>query len=604
MWTKAAIGDVEEGFRNSDLVLEHSFTTPPSHSGFIEPHAVVAQVAASGTCRMWATTQQPFLVRSSLARLFSLEEDKVEVIVPHLGGGFGGKEHMLLEPYCYLLAHRTGAPVKMAMTREEELQGGFIRHASYITLTSGVTRDGIVLARKARIIYDTGAYAGQGPYVAACGLISVFGPYRTRHRLGEAFCVYTNKPVAGAYRAYGFPQAAFACEVQMDLIAAELDMDPIEFRRRNAAGDGDTVITGQKIESVNLPKMMTEAAEAANWSNGRKQSGLGRGLGIACVIKANGLGVSNAEIEINSDSSIRVYSGTVDIGTGSTTLLAQVVAQELWLPLSAITVFTADTGTTPFDEGSIASRVAFGMNAVLRASRSSLERLRLVAAEELECTPEDVQFQVGRFSRKGDEGRSLGVKEVVAMACNQLGGSIRTTGTFRAEEGRSMNPEVLEGFPMGPLSHFVFAAQIAEVQVDPETGGIEVVKIVSVHDVGKALNPMNVLGQIEGGVMMGLSAALYEQMIFRDGKVLNNSFVDFKIPTSANVPAIIPIIQENPLPEGPYGAKGMGESPVIPTAPAIANAVFNATGAKVMDLPITAERLLSKIEELKSARLE
>ncbi|HSB88999.1 MAG TPA: molybdopterin cofactor-binding domain-containing protein, partial [Anaerolineales bacterium] len=450
------------------------------------------------------------------------------------------------------------------------------------------------------IIYDTGAYAGQGPYVAACGLISVFGPYRIKHRLGEAFCVYTNKPVAGAYRAYGFPQAAFASEVQLDLIAAELDMDPIEFRIRNAAGDGDTVITGQKIESVNLPRMLIEAAKVANWTSGREQSGDGRGLGIACIVKANGLGVSNAEIEINSDSSISVYSGTVDLGTGSTTLLAQVVAQELGLPLDAISVFTADTGTTPFDEGSIASRVAFGMKAILRASVSSLEKLRLVAAEELECSPEDVQFRAGEFLRNGDDEESLGVKEVIAMACHQLGGSIRTTGTFLAEEGKSMNPEVLEGFPMGPLSHFVFAAQIAEVQVDQETGGIDVVKIVSVHDVGKALNPMNVLGQIEGGVMMGLSAALYEQMIFQDGKVLNNSFVDFKIPTSANVPEIIPIIEENPLPDGPYGAKGMGESPVIPTAPAIANAVFHATGAMVMDLPITAERLLSKIEELKS----
>jgi CO/xanthine dehydrogenase Mo-binding subunit len=345
--------------------------------------------------------------------------------------------------------------------------------------------------------------------------------------------------------------------------------------------------------------MMIEAAEVANWTKGREQAGDGRGLGIACIIKANGLGVSNAEIEINSDSSIKVYSGTVDIGTGSTTLLTQVVAQELGLPLGAITVITADTGSTPYDEGSIASRVAFGMNAVLRASRSSLEKLRLVAAEELECTPEDVQFRAGEFSKKGDDERSLGVEEVIAMACNQLGGSIRTTGSFLAEEGKSMNPEVLEGFPMKPLSHFVFAVQIAEVRVDLETGGIDVVRIVSAHDVGKALNPVNVLGQIEGGVMMGLSAALYEQMIFQDGKVLNNSFVDFKIATAANVPQITPIIQENPLPEGPYGAKGMGESPVIPTAPAIANAVFNATGAMVMDLPITAERLLSKIEELK-----
>jgi len=545
---------------------------------------------------MWATTQQPFLARATLAQIFSLDESEIEVIVPHLGGGFGGKEHMLLEPFCYLLAQRAGVPVKMVMTREEELQGGFTRHASNITLKTGFTNDGILVARQAKIIYDTGAYAGQGPYVAACGLISAFGPYRIKHRQGEAFCVYTNKPVAGAYRAYGFPQAAFASEVQMDLIASELGMDPIELRLLNAAENGDTVITGQKLESVDLPALLTEAAESANWNERREKSGSGRGIGVACVIKANGLGASNAEIEIASDSSVRVYSGTVDIGTGSTTLLAQVVSEELGIPLGAITVFTADTGKTPYDEGSIASRVAFGMNAVLRASRASLEKLRSVAAEELGCTPDNVLFRAGSFSMKGHEESSLSVKEVIAIACDQLGGSIRTSGNFVAEEGKHMNPEVLEGYPMAPLSHFVFAAQIAEIQVDMETGEIDVKRIISAHDVGKALNPANVLGQIEGGVVMGMSAALYEQMIFQDGRVLNNNFVDFKIPTAVNVPEIIPIVQENPLPEGPYGAKGMGESPVIPTPPAIANAVFNATGVMIRDLPITAEKLLSRIE--------
>jgi CO/xanthine dehydrogenase Mo-binding subunit len=596
MWTKGAIGDVDLGFRLSDRILEHTFTTPPTHSGFIEPHAVVAQVDASGACKMWATTQQPFLARATLARIFSLKESDIEVIVPHLGGGFGGKEHMLLEPFCYVLAQRAGAPVKMVMTREEELQGGFTRHASNIILKTGFTNDGILVARQAKIIYDTGAYAGQGPYVAACGLISAFGPYRIKHRQGEAFCVYTNKPVAGAYRAYGFPQAAFASEVQMDLIASELDMDPIELRLRNAAEDGDTVITGQKLESVNLPALLTEAAESSNWYERREKLGSGRGIGVACVIKANGLGASNADIEIDSDGSVRVYSGTVDIGTGSTTLLAQVVSEELGIPLDAITVFTADTGKTPYDEGSIASRVAFGMNAVLRASRTAVEKLRLVAAEELGCIPEDVLFRSGEFSKKGYEESYIGVKEAISKACDQLGGSLRTSGNFIAEEGKRMNPEVLEGYPMAPLSHFVFAAQIVDLRVDMETGEIDVKTIISAHDVGKALNPANVLGQIEGGVLMGMSAALYEQMIFQDGRVLNNNFVDFKIPTALNVPEIIPIIQENPLPEGPYGAKGMGESPVIPTPPAIANAVFNATGVMIKDLPITAEKLLSSIE--------
>lgn len=598
MWTKGAIGDVEEGFRKSDHILEHTFTTPPTHAGFIEPHAVIAQVDASGVGKIWATTQQPFLARSSLAELFSVEEDDIEVIVPHLGGGFGGKEHMLLEPFCYVLAQRAGLPVKMVMTREEELQGGFTRHASNITLTTGFTNDGTLVARKAKIIYDTGAYAGQGPYVAACGLISAFGPYRIKHRQGEAFCVYTNKPIAGAYRAYGFPQAAFASEVQMDLIASELDMDPIDLRLHNAAFDGDTVITGQKFESINLPELINEAAEIANWAEQRKKSGKGRGLGIACVFKANGLGVSNAEIEIDPDGTVKVFSGTVDIGTGSTTLLTQVVSEELGLPLEAITVFTADTGTTPYDEGSIASRVAFGMNAIVKASRACLEKLRFIAAEELGCVPDDVEYQSGKFSKRGHAEDSLGVQEVIATACNELGGSIRTSGTFLAEEGKYMDPEVLEGYPMGPLSHFVVAAQIADVRVDLETGFIDILKIVSAHDVGKALNPMNVLGQIEGGVLMGMSAALYEQMIFQDGRVLNNSFVDFKIPTTVNVPEIIPIIKENPLPEGPYGAKGMGESPVIPTPPAIANAIYDATGVMIQDLPITAEKLISSIEEL------
>ncbi len=597
MWTQAKQGNIDKGLAKADLVFVHSFTTPTTHAGFIEPHASIVQINPSNRVTGWSSTQQPFLARAALSDIFGLDENDVQIIVPNIGGGFGGKEGILLEPYCYLLALKSGFPIKMVMTREEELQGGYTRHASHIDLTTGVTRDGKFVARKAKIIYDTGAYASQGPYVAACGALSVFGPYRIEHRFVEALCVYTNKPVAGAYRAYGFPQAAFASEAQVDLIASDLGIDPIDLRKMNAAKDGDTVVTGQRLEAVDLECLLNESAKKIDWARKRASPIPNHGIGVACVIKANGLGVSNAIIEIEKDGSATIFSGTVDLGTGSTTVLAQIVAEEFGIPDHKIKVCTADTRSTPYDEGSVASRVAFGMNAILQACQEIKRKLSRVAADYWDCSVDEIIYDSQHFIHSSNKLHKLSFEEIAYIGTMKNEGPILGIGKFDATDGKTMDMNSVKGFPMGPISHFVFATQMAEVEVDPDLGDIKILRIVAAHDVGRALNPINVLGQIEGGVVMGLSAALYEQMIFRNGIVLNSNFADFKIPTAVDCPEIIPIVIENPYKEGPYGAKGMGESPVISTAPAIANAIYNAVGIMIHDLPITAEKIAAKLEQ-------
>jgi len=593
LWTRGTQGDIAEGLARADRVFEHTVTTPTTHAGHIEPHATLVQIISGNRAAIWTTTQQPFIVRSTLAEIFSVGLNDLQVVVPNLGGGFGGKEYLLLEPYCYLLALEAGLPVKMVMTREEEFQGSCPRHATHIELTTGVMNDGRLVARKARLIYDTGAYTGQGPFVTACGLMAVFGPYRIEHREGEALCVYTNKPNSGSYRGYGFPQPTFASETQLDLIAAELGMDPLELRLRNAAQDGDTVITGQRLQSVALQHTLRQAAKHAAWQQKRTDRQPYRGIGIACGIKAAGMGASAAFVKINEDGSATILSGTVDLGTGSTTVLAQIVSQELGIPLEQIDVCTADTRTTPFDVGSIASRVAYGMNAVMRAAQDARHKLVQLAADYWMCDAESIAFDSGHVRQMDNPERVLNLSEIAAISHRAHGGPIIGIGSFVAGEGQSIQLDSVEGFPLPAIPHFVFGAQVAEVEVDPETGHVRVLRLIGAHDVGKALNPLNVRGQIEGGLVMGMSAGLFEEMVFVDGVVINANLVDFKMPTAMDVPELVPVIVEHGHPDGPYGAKGLGEVVVVPTPAAIANAVFDAVGVMVHSLPITAEKLLS-----------
>ena len=471
------------------------------------------------------------------------------------------------------------------------------RHASQVELTTGVTKDGKLIARRARILYDTGAYSSQGPYVTACGLISVFGPYHIPHREGEALCIYTNKASAGAYRAYGFPQAAFASEAQLDLIAKDLGIDPLDLRLKNVAKDGDTIITGQSLRSVSIQETLERAAKEICWTEKRITNEPYHGIGIAGFIKASGMGNSTAIVKINKDGSVTILSGTVDIGTGSSTVLAQVVAQELDIPLDNIEVITADTQSELYDVGSVASRVVFGMNAIKNAAQQVRQKIFDILAVLWQCEADCIASANGKFYQIDNPEQYMTLKEVYSHNHLKHGSPIIGRASFLAEEGQTMCEEYVEGFPMGPMSHFVYGAQAAEVKVDPQTGQVKALRLVGVHDVGKALNPLNVNGQIEGGMVMGMSAGLFEQLIFENGEIMNPNLVDFKMPTSMDIPELIPIIIEDPDAIGPYGAKGMGEAPVISTAPAIANAVFHATGVMVQDLPITGEKLLDLLQK-------
>ena len=584
-------GDVEAAFSQSFRVYEHRFTTPVVHAGYTEPRAATARWEGDGSLTVWSNGQLPYEVQASLGDILQLPVSRIRVLVPGIGGGFGGKLRIALEHYAALLARAAGRPVKLVSTCEEELTAAHPRQASIVTLRTGVSRDGALLAKQARVVMDCGAYAGSGAGTAAVALQIVAGPYRTPNLLLDGYAVYTNKLPTGSFRATAGPMGNFAVESQMDIIADDLGVDPLELRLRNVVHDGDTGPAGEKLSAVSVEECLRKAARAIGWDD--RRSARGRGKGIACGWWMTTGGSSGVYVKLHADGTATLSSGAVELGTGALSGACQVLAEELGLPLHAIKVSAVDTEGVPYDYGAQGSRTAFSVGNAARAAVATLrDRIATFAAERFGVAVEHVRLEDGHAVA---DGHRLPIAEI-ARLIQLAGGGLIAHGTYIApvspHDGSRVEHHVLPAWNT-PSFH----AHAAEVSVDTETGEITVERYVVAQDVGFAINPTGIEGQIEGGVAQGLGQALSEELVFHEGRVMNANLTDYKMPTAMDVPAIESILVECASEAGPFGAKGVGEPPCIEPLATIANAVAAATGVRVTDAPITAEKVLRRSVE-------
>ena len=593
-------GDVEKGFAEADRIFEDTFTLPATQHSFLETHACIA-LAEAGRITVWATTQNPFVVRTQLANIFKVPVSKVRVIVPYLGGGYGGKVYPKVEPITVALAQKARRPVRVVLSREEVFYT-ITKHAAVIRMKTGVKNDGTLIARECEIHLDTGAYAEIGPRVAKKSGYTAAGPYRIPNLKIDSYSVYTNKPPAGAFRGFGVSQSAWAVESQMDIMAAALKLDPLELRLKNGYVDGDRFVTEETLRSVGLKDCLDGVAKSIGWEDKRLKSSkvqklndgsLKRGKGLACMIKATITpSISCAAIKLNEDSSLSIYCGTVEMGQGSETVLAQIAGEELGIPLRQIQVLGVDTDVVPYDLTTSSSRSTFHMGkAVQFAARDILRQLKEIVVEEYGVPADQVSFANGKV--RLPEG-SLDYAEIMFKRFGMQGGTLIGEGELKTS--------VKDEFGEKSTSAFWFlSAGAAEVEVDVETGKFKLLKYATAVDVGKALNPLGCRQQLTGAAITGIGQAVFEEIAYDNGQLINPNLIDYVLPSLADMPASIdPIAIEIPDRNGPFGAKGIGESALIPVAPAIANAIFDAIGVRIQDLPIQAEKVYLALEDLKN----
>jgi carbon-monoxide dehydrogenase large subunit len=594
-----AKGDVQTGFAEADEIFDDEFYIHAVAHTPMETHASVAQRSpVGGEYTVWSSSDGPHRRCKELAEALGLPINKVRVLTTYSGGGFGGKGTLVAEATAVALARFTGGnPVKVVFSREEELTASQTRHAAYLRLKTGVKKDGTLIARSADLLWDKGAYASKGPDVTYRGAMTVFGPYRIPHLEVLTRLVYTNKQIAGAYRGFGTTQVTWACESQMDIIAHRLGIDPLELRLKNCYVENDRYINGQVMRAVGLKETLERASREIGWAapkppvSGSKR----RGKGIATMLKGTATPTfSQCLLNVNQDGSITILTSAVEVGAGQKTVLAQIAAEAIGVDPSTIIVPNPDTLVSPFDFGTTSSRITFhNGNAVRQAGEKARRRILEIAGEILKTDPARLSLVNGKIIEEG-VGEREGIKEILSRKFPR-GGMISEVGYYNAADSPLLKAEP---GPQGLSSIFwMFATHAAEVEVDIETGIVKVLKIAAAHDVGRAINPMLCEQQIEGSVVMGLSNTLLEEFKMEKGRVLNDTLADYKLATMMDLPEIVPIIVEAGHPEGPFGAKGIGEPAVAPAAPAIANAVFNAIGVRIKELPITPEKIRAALKK-------
>jgi CO/xanthine dehydrogenase Mo-binding subunit len=595
-------GDVAVGFKAADEIFEDVYSSQKIQHGHIEPHAALAYWEPGGKLVIYTSTQNPSSIRAQLAELFDLPQSKVRVIVPYVGGGYGGKVHPRLEPLTAALARQAHRPVQWVLTREEVFLTAHC-HASVVKIKTGVKRDGTIIARQVEGIYDTGAYALTGPSTTKNGGEVAGGPYRIAHQDLTTYCVYTNTPPTGPYRGFGVPQVCWAYESQMDDIARRLGIDPLELRLKNLVQEGDVFVTGDKLVSVGIAKCLKGAAEAVGWKGkeeqgSREPSGKVRGKGLAVMIKTTMTpSNSSALVRLNADGSAVLLTSSVEIGQGTQTSLAQIVAEELGISPERVSVTFPDTDVTPFDQSTSSSRTVFTMGGAARQAAEQVRRQLLeIGANVLEADVEDLELVEGNMQVKGAPDKKKSISQLFQARYGAAVGSMaasydsQTSGGVDARTGK------------GKASAFFFlSACAAEVEVDTETGKVTIEQVVSAVDAGKAVNPRQCHMQNEGSMIMSLGSALFEEMVFDNGQPINSTFLEYMPPSMEDHPRRFEsVLVETPHPEGPFGAKGVGEAALGPVEPAIGNAVANALGGiRFRDLPLRPDRVLAGLRLIK-----
>jgi 4-hydroxybenzoyl-CoA reductase alpha subunit len=597
-YVKREFGNIGEGFKISDYIFENRFETSAVSHCFMETTGCVAQFDLSCNLTVWLTTQSPFHLRKQLALVLNIPMSKIRVNKLYIGGGFGGKTALLpVEAICVFLAKKSGRPVKLINTREEQFATGRMRYPMIIELKTGVKRDGSLIARQARVITDNGAYDNKGASITASTCGRFVQLYKVPNVKYEAYVVFTNKQMGEAFRGRGGPQGVFAIECQMDIIAEGLGIDPAELRLKNANLPGEINPAGNRITSCALKECIEKVVYESGWKEKRNKPRDNRGIGIACLIHTGGGAAlygkgnfSGAIVRLNEDGTFNLMTGETDVGQGSDTALAQIAAEVLKVPMESIRVITGDTEITPASLGTWGSRVTYtGGNAVLAAARDMRRQMFAVASEMLETNIEDLEAKNGRVFVKAMEERWVTIIEIADECFKKKGIPLVGRGYFVDKNVIPVDSQTGYG---NPYPTWAFGCQAVEVEVDPETGKVSITKVVAAHDLGKAINPMGAEGQIEGAVVQGIGYALLEGLKWENGRIVNPSFRDYKLPTFSDIFPITILLVESNDPDGPFGAKGVAEAGIVPTAAAVANAIYNAVGVRINSLPMTPEKIL------------
>lgn len=594
-------GDVVRGMTEADVVVRERYATDMSHPVPIEPHAVLAQWEGR-KLTVWSTTQVPFEARAGVAEVLELPQSDVRVIVPHLGGGFGGKCDFHFEAHVAALARKANRPVRLVLTRREEfIAVDKARHPISIDLETGVTADGIITARRAHLVLDTGAYAADGPGTTVfASMFLASGPYRIPNVLIEGHTSYTNKTPAGSTRAPSGPQLCWAVEQHTDMLAGEVGLDPIEFRLRNLVAEGDPGPTGRPLTSVGARECLRRAVELVG-APGKGRDG--EGVGVACGWWVTCSSPSGVYMRVNTDGTVTVITGAQENGSGAVMALPMMVSHELKLPPERVSVLYQDTDAGPWDMGSAGSQTTFNAGrAVIAAASKIRNRLLELASDELEVAMDDLVLRDGSVGVVGSPDRSITIGHL-AQRANQMGSMIIEHAAPPPPVVSEIDfPESYDGTCAGRihlpgLTAFTFFAHAAHVRVDPETGVTRVLKVGAVHDSGQILNRTGAEGQVEGGVVHSIGMALSERTEYADGVQLNPHLLDYKLLTASDAPLIHVEFVETHAEDGPRGAKGIGEPPVVPTAGAVANAISAATGVRIRELPMLPSRVWSALQE-------
>jgi xanthine dehydrogenase molybdenum-binding subunit len=567
-------GDVDKGLAEADAIVESTSTTKMVHQGYIEPQSCTAHFDASGRLTVWTTTQGSFTVKGQLASFLRLPHAKVRVVPMEIGGGFGGKIYILTEGIAALLAKKTGQPVKLTLTREEVLKAMGPGAPCVISVKAGAKKDGRLTAIHAKMYYDSGCFPGSP--VGNAGLTAV-APYKQPNLRIDGYDVVTNKPRVQAYRAPGATQAAFAVETLIDMLAEKLGMDPLSFRLLNCPQEGDPMANGRPYNRIGLKDTYERVKAHPAWTS--PFTGKNRGRGIATGYWRGGTFTSSCHVAVNADGTVEAVVGSVDL-TGTRTSLTQVVAEEFGLSADEVQVTVGDTDSVGYTDVSGGSRITYTMSAALnKACRDALDQLKQRAAEQLEANLEDIEYADRRFFVRGSPQKAATLQEL-AKASVMGSGPIIGKGTATR---------------MG-LAH-EFAVHIADVEVDPDTGKVKIIHYTAFQDVGCAVNPTQVEGQMQGGTVQGIGWALTEEYAYDKGILRNPTLLDYRMPTALDLPMITTEIVEVPAPDGPYGIRGVGEVPIVPPPATIANAIYRAIAVRMHELPMSPERVRRAIEQ-------
>jgi 4-hydroxybenzoyl-CoA reductase subunit alpha len=600
-------GDVEEGFRTADHVRSDKFFCPRVTHAAMEPHSTVANYEAN-KLTVWSATQTPYYLHRTISLVLGIPMSRIRVIKPLVGGGFGGKDEPLgHEIVTALLARKAGRPVKLTVTREEVFYIHRGRPDQQVELKTGVTRDGKITAVYCKTIQNGGAFCSYGVVTLLYSGALLGAIYDIRNMKYDGYRVLTNTPACGAMRGHGTVNVRFAFESQLDMFAHDLGIDPAEIRLRNVLQPNTRTVNDLRVTSYGYPDCIRKVVERSDWNKKKGKLPFGKGIGIAgshyvsgaanSIIRST-IPHSNVMLKLDIDAGVTIFTGTSEIGQGSDTVQVQIVAEELGLTLDRVRIISADSDLTPLDLGSYSSRVTFmAGNACIQAAREMKQRLHRAASDLLKIPEARCVSKENFVFDSEDHEKKISFDDVVVHALGTQGGTIVTKGSYtppkEAQGGK------FKGAGVGPSPAYSYSAQVVEVTVDPETGVLKVDRVIAAHDCGRALNPLTVEGQIEGSVSMGLGQAVQEQIISDQGLIMNPGLLEYKTPGILDSPVIESIIVESAESEGPFGAKEAGEGSLAAVIPAVANAVYDAVGVRITELPITPEKIIKALQQKK-----